>query len=234
VVIPQNHELKFLPSFRFSFFDPALRSYRTLSNAPIALTVRPSAAAIPPVLAQNSGNKSAPPPVDDIVHIKSRIDNVAMVRPPLITRPGFLALQAIPVVAWLTLLVMRKRNEALANNPRLRRQREVAQRVRDGLKELSLQAEAHKSEQFFATLFRLIQEQLGERLNLPASAITESVIEDYLRGSDIDRSTVEGLHELFQICNQFRYAPMKSKQEMSSLVPKLQAVLESLQRWKGL
>ena len=34
------------------------------------------------------------------------------------------------------------------------------------------------SDQFFATLSRLLQEQLGERLDLPASAITEAVIEE--------------------------------------------------------
>jgi len=36
-------------------------------------------------------------------------------------------------------------------------------------------------EAFFATLFRLLQEQLGERLELPASSITEAVIEEHLR-----------------------------------------------------
>ena len=36
------------------------------------------------------------------------------------------------------------------------------------------------SDEFFAVLFRLLQEQLGERLDLPASAITEAVIEERL------------------------------------------------------
>jgi hypothetical protein len=44
VVIPQNHEIKMLPPLVFSYFDPNLKSYRLLSNAPIPLVVRPSAA----------------------------------------------------------------------------------------------------------------------------------------------------------------------------------------------
>ena len=40
----------------------------------------------------------------------------------LVQQRWFLAVQAFPVVAWLSLLLARKRNESLANNPKLRRQ----------------------------------------------------------------------------------------------------------------
>lgn len=234
VIIPQNHEIKELPPVRFSFFDPAAKSYRTLSGPRIPLTVRPSGAAStpPPSLTETSTSPATPPPVDDILHIKPRFE-FAAAAPLLVSQPWFLALQGLPALAWLSLLVWRKRSESLANNPRLRRQREVAARVRDGLKELRQQAETRQSEQFFATLFRLLQEQLGERLDLPASAITEAVIDEKLRGRKLPETTMRALHELFQACNLARYAPVQSSQELAALIPKLEGVVRDLQQLKA-
>jgi len=227
VIIPQNHEIKMLPAFQFSFFDPNQKSYRTLSGPAFPLTVRPTASAFAPV-PTNAPSKQNPP-ADDILHIKPRLDE-AVVRRALIQRPWFLAMQAFPVLSWLSLLAMRKRKESLANNPKLRRQRQVAQRIRDGVKELQMFAAGQNVEQFFATLFRLLQEQLGERLDLPASAITEAVIDERLRSRNLPEGTLTELRALFQSCNLARYAPHKSSQELAAFVPRLEAVLDSLRK----
>jgi hypothetical protein len=234
VIIPQNHEIKFLPPLVFSFFDPGTRSYRTLTGPAIPLTVRPSGVAATPLpTLTNASSPAAPPVADDILHIKPRLELSGAVTPLLVARPWFLALQGTPALVWLSLLLWRRRRESLANNPRLRRQREVSQRIRDGLKDLRAQAGARQSDPFFATLFRLLQEQLGERLDLPASAITEAVIDEKLRGRELSDDTLKPLHELFQACNLARYAPVQSSQELAALIPKLESVLRELQRLKA-
>ena len=234
VLVPQNHEIKALAPVQFSFFDPAARSYRTLKGPAIPLTVRTGATAVaPPPSLTNTASGPAAPPVDDIVHIRPRLESSASVAPLLLTRPWFVLLQIVPALLWLSLLVWRKRSESLANNPRLRRQREVASRIRDGLKQLRVQADQRQAEPFFATLFRLIQEQLGERLDLPASAITEAVIDERLRRREVSTTTLQTLHDLFQACNLARYAPAQSSQELAAFIPKLQSVLQDLQQIKA-
>src|SRR5438876_8680164 len=116
----------------------------------------------------------------------------------------------------------------LANNPRLRRQRKVARIIRDGLLELRRLAAEKKSDEFFATLFHLLQEQLGERLNLPASAITEAVIEEHLRPRGVPETILASLHDLFQTCNLARYAPMQTSQELAAIIPKFEVVMTEL------
>jgi hypothetical protein len=88
------------------------------------------------------------------------------------------------------------------------------------------------SDEFFATLFRLLQEQLGERLYCPASSITEAVIEEKLRPRGVPEPTLSALHELFQTCNLARYAPIKSSQELAALVPRIEATLRELEALK--
>ena len=229
VIVPENHEIRALPPFQFSFFDPNTKSYRTLNGPAIPLTIRPSVSASAPPMLTNTAAQSAAPPVDDIIHISARYEPMAMVQVPLVRQPWFLALQAVPLAAWLGLFVARKRKETLANNPRLRRQRETAARVREGLRELPQLAAARRAEDFFATVFRLLQEQLGASLDVPASGITEAVIEQKLRGGSLPESTLAELHELFQACNQARYAPQRSSEELSSYIPRVETVLRQLE-----
>jgi hypothetical protein len=154
---------------------------------------------------------------------------VAQFGPPLVAQPWFLALQAVPVLAWASTLAWRKRADRLANNPRLRRRRQVAQIIRDGLCDLRSQAAGNRSAEFFATLFRLLQEQLGERLDLPASAITEAVIEEHLRPRGAPETVLAQVQELFQTCNLARYAPVRTSQELTALIPKFEAARRELQ-----
>lgn len=233
VVIPQNHEIRELPPLRFSFFDPNQKSYRVLSNAPIALRVQSAASASLPSLTNAPATANTPAPANDIVHIKARLDKAGPSGTPLLRQGWFLALQVVPVLGWFSLFLGRWRRESLANNPKLRRQRQVAQRVKEGLEELRSLAGRQQSEDFFATLFRLLQEQLGERLDLPASAITESIIEERLRAGNLSPETLNSLHAMFQSCNKARYAPQKSGEELASLIPQAELVLGELQQWKA-
>src|SRR5436190_7750608 len=224
VIVPQSSDIKELPPVSFSFFDPEQKSYRTLTQPALKLVVRPGGSApIPTVATANRGAaQESPAPAQDIVPIKTRLGTVAQIAPPLVQQTWFLALQGVPVLALISAVAIRRRAENLANNPRLRRRRQVAQVIRDGLEELRRLASENKSDEFFATLFRLLQEQLGERLDLPASSITEAVIDEQLRPRRVPEAILAQIQELFQACNLARYAQIKSSQELAALIPKLE------------
>jgi hypothetical protein len=232
IVTPQSADVKALPAVSFSFFDPEQKVYRTLNQPAVALVVRPGGAIPAPTVLNAGSRQDNPAPTLDIVPIKQRLGTLAQIGPPLIEQPWFLGLQAVPVAAFLAVVVWRRRAENLANNPRLRRQRQVAQVIRAGLEDLRKFAAANDSDQFFATVFRLLQEQLGERLDLPASAITESVIDDYLRPRKVPENLVASVQELFQACNLARYAPVRTSQELAAVITNLQTVLHQLEALK--
>jgi hypothetical protein len=231
VVIPQNSEVAALPEFKFSFFDPAKKQYRTLVQPATPLVVHPaSPVALPATNLANSQQTQDTPAAQDLVHIKPNFGLSAQIGPALIERPWFLALQSIPLAAWLAALGWRKRKESLAKNPRLRRKRMVARLIQGGLAELKRLALANRSEEFFASAFRLLQERLGERLDLPASAITEAVVEERLRPLGVDPELLERLHELFHLCNQARYAPVGTAQELTALVQQIECTIRGLEK----
>jgi hypothetical protein len=233
VVTPQSADIKALPSVSFSFFDPDAKSYRTVTQPAVPLVVRPGGPSVAPTIsATNQRLQEMPPSTQDIVPNKQRLGAVAQISAPLVEQPWFLALQALPLVAFISAVVMRRRTENLANNPRLRRQREVAVLVERGLRDLKQAAAANDSDNFFATLTRLLQEQLGERLDVPRTAITESVIEERLRPRGVPEAILHPLHELFQQSNIARYAPVKTSQELNALIPRAEALLIELKNLK--
>jgi hypothetical protein len=229
VLAPQGPEVKQLPEIKFSFFNPDLRKYVTLTQPALPLTVRPASSLPSPTVVASARNQEAPPPTRDIVHIKPRAGALAQMGSPLVARPWFLAFQGIPLLTLLGAYFWRRHEENLANNPRLRRQRRVAELVREDLARLRRFAADNKAEDFFASLFHLLQEQLGERLDMPASAITEAVIEEQLRPKGVAEPLLTSLHELFQACNVARYAPVRTSQELAAYVPKVETVLKELQ-----
>lgn len=233
VVVPQSADVSNVPPVSFSYFDSDRKAYRTLSQPAIPISVRPGSAAPAPTVAMTSHpaqDKDNAPATQDIVDIKQRMGTLAQVGAPLVQQPWFIALQGTPLLAFFAAFVWRRRTDALANNPRLRRQRQVALLTREKLEELRRLAAENKSEEFFATLFHLLQEQLGERLDLPASAITEAVIQEHLQPRGAPENVLTPLHEIFQTCNLARYAPVQSSQQLAAIIPKFEALLGNLRQ----
>jgi hypothetical protein len=232
VVVAENSAVRELPPFHFSFFNPETKKYQTLSSAKIPLVVRPTAATPQPTVFANNPEKVEPKSAPEVLHIKPELGTVSAISAPLVTQPWFLMLQGVAPLVWIGSVFVRKRKENFENNPKLRRRREVDQTVARGLKELSEHASANDSEKFFALTFRLLQEQIGERLDLPASAITEMDVEEKLRGAKIDAETLDALRELFQACNQARYGQQRSREELASFIPKVEKAIEGLRKIK--
>ncbi|HWD19414.1 MAG TPA: BatD family protein [Verrucomicrobiae bacterium] len=228
VITPLNAALKEIPAFTFTFFDPDRRAFRNLTHPPVPIVVKPSAATPQPTVISTGAPAPEEPPSREIVHIKPFFGESIPDRPALIQRPWFWAVQALAPLLWIGALLWRRQKESLANNPRLRRQRHVARLVQEGLAALPPLAAAGDHEQFYAGVFRLLQEQIGERLDLPASAITEAALEDLPRHG-LDTETCQLLQELFQACNQYRYTRERTVQEMNSLIVKLRDALTRLQ-----
>jgi hypothetical protein len=235
IVAPQNSDVRAWPQFSFSFFNPDDGKYHTLTQPAVPLAVHSAGANVMPTIAttKNSAPENQSP--QDILPIKENLGTLAQIPvgrdavEPLIAKPFFLAVQAVPVLALLAAFIWRKRADNLANNPRLRRKIAVEKLVQTGIADLQKFAAQNKSEEFFAMLFRLLQEQLGERLDCPATAITENVVEEnsILRGAP--EITRNGLRELFQLCNQARYAPVRGTAELNSVAAQFEKMTGELQ-----
>lgn len=230
--IPQSAEIKALPQIVFSYFDPAAKAFRSLRQGPFPLQVSASAnTALPAMLANSNslnGDKSETP--QDIINIKTKPGPLVLTQVPLAVKPWFLMIQAIPVILLGIVWIRRKQADKLSANPRLRRQIEVERLMARGLPKLKTQAETNDAEAFYAQAFRLLQARIGERLNLPAASITESILSERLVPLGLDEDMLKLLHDVFQRCNQARYAPPQLNEGLFSQYPKVETALEALKK----
>jgi hypothetical protein len=233
IVTPQNSDVREWPQFSFSFFNPDDGKYHTLTQPAVPLAVHSAGATVMPTIAANNNSASQNQTPQDILPIKENLGTFENRNVPLISQPLFLAVQTLPVLAFLAAFIWRKRADNLANNPRLRRKIAVEKLVQTGIADLQKLAAQNNSEEFFALLFRLLQEQLGERLDCPATAITENVVEEnsILRGAN--ETTRSNLRELFQLCNQARYAPVRGTSELNSVAAQFEKAVGELQNLKA-
>jgi hypothetical protein len=232
VVIPQSPSVREIPALTLAFFDPEKKVYETLAQPAIPIEVRASSAApaVPTVARTESGRPEEPEERTDIVHIKMETGPMIATAQPLIQRPWFLLAQGLPLLVYAGFTIWRKRQDHLANNPKLRRKIQVRQTIQTGLAELRQLAAANQSDEFHALAFRLLQEQLGERLDLPASAITEAVLDERLPGRGASPELIERLRDLFRHCNQARYAPVRTNAELLAIATDLETALADLQK----
>jgi hypothetical protein len=233
IVSPQNDNVHELPPESFSFFNPDDGQYHTLTQPAVPLAVHSAGATMMPTIAANNNSAAENQTPPDILLIKENLGTLTNNSAPLISQPAFLTLQTLPVLAFLAAFIWRKRADNLANNPRLRRKIAVEKLMQTGIADLQKFAAQNNSEEFFALLFRLLQEQLGERLDCPATAITENVVEENSILRDVNETTRKDLRELFQLCNQARYAPVRGTAELNSVASQFEKTARELQEVKA-
>lgn len=231
VIVPQRAGIGAIPQISFSFFDPEARAYKTVTRAAIPISVKATGhgQAQPTVIATPGAEDQKQTPATDIVHIKPSLGQIASIGAPIAARPWFIALQLLPIALWGAAIAWRKQRDRFENDPRLRRQREVSKIINDLFPKLREHAAARRSDEFFAVTFRLLQEQLGERLDVPAAAITEAVVEEKLPSRGASTDLLKRLDDLFQACNQARYAGT-TVADMEALIPKIEQSLADVRK----
>ena len=229
VISPLHSGVKLLPGLVFSYFDPEAKSYRSIETPPVRLNVRASAAAPnPTILAEtNEAPQESGAESKELAHIKPQLGLVQTGEAYLLQRKWFLFLQGAAPLLFLAAFLHRKKKEHLSSNPALVRKRAVAKSVDEGLATLKQLVSDNKKEEFFLLLFKLLQEQIGERLDLPSSGITEESVEGLAR-LGLSEETRKELHALFQQSNQARYSRSLTSGELEKLAGRAEASLKGV------
>ena len=230
VVIPESDKITEVPRIEFSFFDPVTAQYRVLAKGPLPLKVNPSDEPIAPMVGGNTARETSEPdspPQTDILTIQHHLGSLGQAL-PLVARPNFWLLQSIPLLLWLGALLWRRKTNALDNNPRLRRKRQVAERTRAGLAKLDNLAKQEETAEFHAELADLLREQLGLRLDIPAEGITADIVHSPAASNKLDEGTRSEIRKLFAASDQATYARSQTTGELNANLALLKEVFSAL------
>ena len=175
MIIPTDPKLTHVPALQFSYFDPATAQYVTLTSPPTPVKITgstppPNPRGDPP---GPDGLASAEdtPAIQTIRHAPGRL---AQLEPPLITRPWFLAVPGVSLLALIVAFGWRQRVQYYEAHPEALRRRHVRRLTRSTLRQIQSDTTQNNADEFYEGVQLILREQIGLSTNQPAAGLTAS------------------------------------------------------------
>ncbi len=209
VLIPQDTNLRSIPSVQFSYFDPQARRYRTVESQPIALVVRP---------AETTTQKTVITGNTDALHIQSQREEEDLGRDivyikddpgPLVpqARPwygsvGFLLWHPFPVLLFISAWWYDQRRLRLSGDLRYARFTEAGKQAREGLVDAERLLMQGDEQTFYTTMVQMLQGYLSAKLDLPLGGIESNT----LRSRGVSQTCIQQIETVWETCEHVRFA----------------------------
>lgn len=229
VAIPHKTGQVILSPFTLAYFDPVQKRYKTVQTKPITLHVTPG--------------EQMPQPVDglpgeevralgsDIRYIKPDRMHLADQSLLLYRRSGFWILQLVPVLGVAGAYAYRRHRVRLEGDvayARRRRSRSEAQRRLGKAKGLM---ETGDSAGFHGEVHRSLSQFVADRTNRAAAGLTADQIGAVLVERGVDAQVIAGVQDVFDQCDQARFAPGQiSAEQMQALFAQTEDLIGALER----
>jgi hypothetical protein len=215
LIIPRQPGDYTIQQNSFSYFDPSAGKYFTIKSPEFTLKVtgEPSKN-----VNANASNVSSPKTEvtllgKDIRYIKTNVPDFKQSNSSFIS-PGFAAAYAAPLLLFIGLVALKKRNENLAADiigTKRKRALKVAK------KRLSIAAKLlaqHDKKGFYNEISRAVWGYLGDKLNIDMASLSKENVEEKLRLRGVSTETITQLKTLLNTCELALYSPVGEGGEM--------------------
>lgn len=208
-IIPDQEGVYDIPPLRWSYFDPELKNYKTLTSPEYSINIKPSGENPGDAL---SGLMTLPGDIKvrDILGAMPLKSDLRRPGKPLIMNPLFISLQALPLILLASVIVIRRRQEKLMGDVRLRRLKRAHGFAKKRLASASDLLNKNQLDNFYGEISKAIYQYVGDKFNLASSGLTESKVVQLLRSKDFSDDTIASFEELIRNADFGRFAPGQS------------------------
>ncbi len=238
-IIPESEDVKAIPKVSFSYFNPTLGEYKTITHGPTPITVEKLPEAARPKIVESAvalGTGRSPTREvlgRDIIYIKDSFGRARRRGEALYKNRVFLALQLLPLLLLLAVIIVHSRAERLKKDVKYARLVKAPKTARQGLARARRCVRAEKVGEFYDEVYSTLRSYLGDRFQLPTGGITVQIIDEVLVPRGYDEEMLKKLKGLFEDCDLARYAPSGMSQErMRSSMETLQEIIAYFERAK--
>lgn len=219
VLVPKSTDAR-LPEMRLAYFDPSARQYKIARQDPIQLVVRPGAAAQTTIVGSGPSLKPKEKLGEDIVYLKGDLGRPAAAIPFCATSLFWL-LNLLPALSFVGIWIWNSRREKLQSDVAYARRSRATKLARKMLATANTYDEVQ----------RALQNYLGDRLNIPASGITASIVDDQLLPRGLNGELASELKACFEACDTARFAGGAGNQaDVQSVRGKVEHAIHELEK----
>jgi len=206
LIVPRTQGTKEIPEIKFSFFNPARKSYVTLSSQLYTIKViQGDRAADIDISGLNKENIQLLS--DDIRYIKTSEDDLNKKSELMIYKFGFWAAVGVPLFAIVGLIAFKKRDEKLSANVQLLRYQKAQKVAKSRLKIAYSLMNANKDVEFYTELSQALFGYLEDKLRIPKAefSVDRAVFE--LQKRNVHDDIIQKFRKTAQKCEFVRFAP---------------------------
>lgn len=238
IILPQKGDIHEVPSFSFSFFNPRLDKYETLSAGPFSLKVNATGQEHEAVFVETAKPSDSKIEEEEnlgkgIVYIKSNLGNFKKEGTYLYQSIPFWLFQIFILSLFVSMILWANRNEKLKTDIAYARSLQAPKKAKKCLLGAQQLMKSGDVKGFYDTIFRSLREYLGDRYHLSSGVITWKILEDILKSRNISQEILAKFEKLFNDCDMIRYAPaIFDEQKMKQSYDDLQACLAYLEKIK--
>ena len=235
VIIPRSEQITEVPQIRFSYFDPRLKEYRTNKKGPFPITVKKMEKGEEFKVVGLEGEIRIVEPEtlgEDIVFIKIRPGRFQAAGEAIYKNGLFYAVVLIFAALWLGGLIYYRRTYRIKTDIVYARRLQAPRQAKQGLAQAKKLIASQKREEFYDTVFKTIQQYLGNKLHLSSGAVTFETVQAHLGAGNIEQKVIDEIKLTYDECDMIRYAAADVDQEkMNGSYQRLAQVIDHLERF---
>lgn len=206
-IVPQSVGTFKIPEQKFVYFDPAKKSYVTLTAPGYNMEI-----------AKGSGTTISAEQREiearntDILHIKTGDKHLSQTHHPLIFNWWYWAVAGLLVVALILAMAVYGRQVRLNADVAGRRNARASKVARKRLREAEGFMKSRQPERFYEAMLKAMWGYLGDKLSMPVSQLTRQNISQTLADRGVGEDVAGRIINVLDQCEMARYTPNSSSE----------------------
>ena len=235
VIEPQSEDSGVIPGISFSYFDPELEKYKTITHAPIPIEVEHSEIEIPIHLSVEGAEMTKGQVkilTKDILPIMSDLYSFENQRSAIYKSPFILAIVfIIPILIVVACIYVQRQRELLHSDVGYARKKRAMAHAQQHLSNARELLQLDNSSEFYAALAKTILKHIADKLNVTPAAVTSDNIYDILEKRGVSDDVIKELRQCLESCDYGRFSSGHlSKAQMESTLDTTEQVIMHLEK----
>lgn len=214
VLIPRHYGDFKIPSFSYTFFNPASGKYETLTAGEFAFHARKGTEEGGAVAVYGGVSKEDVKYLGkDIRFIKSQAGTLRKPVKSMISGKGFFSIYGIAAVVFAAVLIIRREHVRRNADIMSVKNRRAARIARKRLAEASKWMKSGMTDKFHDEILKALWGYLSDKLSIPVAELNRSSAVEALTSKGINSELIGNLSTLLDKCEFARFAPSSSESE---------------------
>lgn len=238
VLIPTNKDITQVPAISFSYFNPELERYETITRGPFAITVEaaeegsqpPMSGFIPEVVSDNTPEVIG----SDIIYLKPVTARERIKTGVFFRQAWFYVMNILYLLLWSAAYWFIIHYQRL-HSDNVYKQKFVAPKyARSGIKKAEASLGKNDTSIFYDTVHQTLLNYLSKKLQIAIGTVSVDIIEEKFRKVEKLSSTITIIRQLIGECEMIRYAAKEvSKSQMESDLNKLKEIIRNVEKYQS-